>query len=374
MWVASVFAIFGSGCGGPKYADSFREWFSLKLTAGAPVKVEAVNLEQMSSGRTEAVFSFDGRYRVLSDLYNPVLPPFDFAATNKAVAKLSVLEKYEDLVKKLQIAPLAEEIGKTQRTQFLRLATPRGLQKTFNGKCRARLNNDGSWTFEVIESSGLNLDGQKPPDGQWFVLGTPDGDAQAKKIAEPFARFVAVVNELEIAVKKERAANGDSAPISYPPPPMQPPSMPPPIFTDMGALLVDSTKEGASVNQPEVLSKQNIQSRESEIIGRWVTHTFVKEQSVAGGTVVFDLSADHSAFFVANDNALIGLETMKGRGTWEIRKTEKGEILRLTFSGRLSGTPPMLEQKIVRLSAETLILQDTEEHDGRFASISLRRE
>lgn len=180
------------GCG-PKYQASFRDFLAMKFAESSPIKVQSVSVEEISGGAVESVFSFTADYTVVDNLYVEWDVPW--------LARLASMENIatepfsSETIAKL--APLMSGLEKDAKIPVLKVATKEGTRGKISGKAKATLANSG-WTFQVIEASGAEVEGDRPKVTNFVVEGTPE-------YKEMLARNMGLCDKMEpilIAEKK----------------------------------------------------------------------------------------------------------------------------------------------------------------------------
>lgn len=190
-------AISLAGCGGPKYKEPFKEWLGLKLATEQPIKLERVAVEEISAGKIETVFTFSGKFSVTRDLYETVEVSDDQAAAAKVVSdRLATL----GMIQSGEGGALLSSLRRELSTPILRIATPNGHRGEFSGKVKASLNDDGSWSFQILEVSSIALDGTSPPEGEKWLL---EGSREAKEHVENLKKQIAEMNAFVDAAEKK---------------------------------------------------------------------------------------------------------------------------------------------------------------------------
>lgn len=198
--VLSALLLVLAGCGGPKYADHFEDWLGIRLATSQPIKLERVKVEEVSSGKIEAVFLFRGKFSVTRDLYEAV----DVAGDLKAAPAIQRLIE-SGAVQRGEGNPLFSALQKELQVPILRVATPKGQKGDFSGKAKAELNNDGSWSFQILEVEGVTLEGEIPPEGKnWLADGSTEAGEHLANLRNQIAEAYALADSTEKAVEEER--------------------------------------------------------------------------------------------------------------------------------------------------------------------------
>jgi len=162
------------GCGGPKYASTFKEWLGLQIATEHFVKLTGVKTTELSAGQTTAIFTFSADYVTVEPLYKTI-SSIDVDKLRKTVEKVMFSGIPEEVVGADKLKLLMDDMGNPDGIRIeLAISTPAGTNGTFSGKVEARLSNDGSWTYRFLDPPSLNLVGQPPPKGKYVIENTPE--------------------------------------------------------------------------------------------------------------------------------------------------------------------------------------------------------
>jgi len=162
------------GCGGPKYASTFKEWLGLQIATEHFVKLTGVKTTELSAGQTTAIFTFSANYVTVEPLYKTI-SSIDVDKLRKTVEKVMFSGIPEEVVGADKLKLLMDDMGNPDGIRIeLAIATPAGTNGTVSGKVEARLSNDGSWTYRFLDPPSLNLVGQPPPKGKYVIENTPE--------------------------------------------------------------------------------------------------------------------------------------------------------------------------------------------------------
>jgi len=174
-----------SGCGGPKYDKPFKEFLGIKLAESAPIRLGSVSVEELSGGKIEAVFSFSGDYVVTDDLYLR-MPPLSLEKGKAIVKKLADRGVPFDALMTPELKRTGDIVDEVGRVPILKTATIKGKTGRLNGRAKAQLNNDGSWSFQILDVTGATLEGERPPSGEWVLTGSAEEKALKDKLDSAF--------------------------------------------------------------------------------------------------------------------------------------------------------------------------------------------
>lgn len=162
------------GCGGPKYASTFKEWLGLQIATEHFVKLTGVKTTELSAGQTTAIFTFSANYVTVEPLYKTI-SSIDVDKLRKTVEKVMLSGIPEEVVGADKLKLLMDDMGNPDGIRIeLAIATPAGTNGTLSGKVEARLSNDGSWAYRFLDPPSLNLVGQTPPKGKYVIENTPE--------------------------------------------------------------------------------------------------------------------------------------------------------------------------------------------------------
>lgn len=162
------------GCGGPKYASTFKEWLGLQIATEHFVKLTGVKTTELSAGQTTAIFTFSANYVTVEPLYKTI-SSIDVDKLRKTVEKVMLSGIPEEVVGADKLKLLMDDMGNPDGIRIeLAIATPAGTNGTLSGKVEARLSNDGSWAYRFLDPPSLNLVGQPPPEGKYVIENTPE--------------------------------------------------------------------------------------------------------------------------------------------------------------------------------------------------------
>jgi len=199
LFVLILLPILLVGCA-PKYAKGFREWYGLQLSTTQPLKLEKLTIDELSSGSSAAVLKFHALVSLTEDLY-AITPGPDrtraMEADNKLIQANIPLTTGAmaglDAVNQANI-----QLTALKTISILKIVTPHGKKLTIDGKARAKLNDDGTWTFEILSQTGGTYEGSKAPEGKWAL---EDSDEAKDYTAKVNSAVDAVVSSIDKALK-----------------------------------------------------------------------------------------------------------------------------------------------------------------------------
>lgn len=168
----------------------------MELSTAHPIKVTGVEVEELSGGQTEAVFTFAGGYSVTEPLYEELAVIDQGRVLSLTIAAEAAGLPNSVFVDSDAMATVESMKAPENFRRVLKIVTPEGSRGKFSGKAKARLNNDGSWAFQVLDISGLALDGRKAPDGKYVVDGTADGEKYIANLEAALNAFEEQLNRL----------------------------------------------------------------------------------------------------------------------------------------------------------------------------------
>lgn len=176
------------GCGGPKYANGFKDWLAMFLAKNSPTKLAWVKIEKISSGKTEAVFKFTSEIQSVENLYGPGTP-VDTAPATAALQKMKDADvpvpQQNEVIKLYNLISILP---------IYKITTPEGKGIPMSGKAQATLQNNGDWNYELIEVVGGVYKGTKEPTGKWALEGSKEAKENAVAVQEQVAGVVAAAD------------------------------------------------------------------------------------------------------------------------------------------------------------------------------------
>lgn len=194
-----------SGCGGPKYASGFKEWLAMDLAKRLPVKLAWVKTEELSSGKTQAVFKFTSEIKFTENLYGRATPA-DTAPATEALRRMQ--EANVPVPQQNEVIKIYNSIS---ILSVFKITTPEGKGIPMSGKAQALLQNNGEWQYELLDVSGGNYEGGKEPTGKWALEGSKEAKENAAAVQEKVAAVVAAADKAiqqarETQIREEKFA------------------------------------------------------------------------------------------------------------------------------------------------------------------------
>ncbi len=142
----------------------------MDLAKSAPLKIETVSIDPITSAKGEYVFGFKAQYVLTEPLYKESgnIKCDDLDNSLQVLVALGI--KSDPVVQKLQ--DIDQEI---QRVKILKITMPVGTKGEIQGKSTAVINPNGSWGFDYTLTHGQNQNGfPAPTDVKWFIEGSKD--------------------------------------------------------------------------------------------------------------------------------------------------------------------------------------------------------
>ena len=177
------------GCGGPKYATGFKEWLAIYLAKQSPTKLAWVKTEELSSGKTQAVFKFTSELQMTENLYGPATP-VDTAPATAALQKMR--EANVPIDQQNEVIKIYNSIT---ILSLFKITTPEGKKIPMSGKAQATLQNNGEWDYELLDVVGGTYLGGKEPTGKWALEGSKEAKENAAAVQEKVGEVVAAADK-----------------------------------------------------------------------------------------------------------------------------------------------------------------------------------
>lgn len=179
------------GCGGPNYANGFKEWLGNSVAKNGPLKLAWVKIEKLSSGKTEAVFKFTCEVQITENQYGSVGSD-DIAPALAALKKMR--EANVPVPQQNEVTALYNEMM-TMRLPVYKIVTPEGKRVSMSGKAQATLLNNGAWEYELLDVVGGNYPVGKEPTGKWAREESKEAKENAAQVQEKVAAVVAAADK-----------------------------------------------------------------------------------------------------------------------------------------------------------------------------------
>ena len=186
-----------AGCGGPNYANGFKEWLAMDLAKRLPVKLAWVKIEKLSSGKTQAIFKFTSEIQFTENLYGPATP-VDTAPATAALQKMK--EANVPIPQQNEVIMIYNSIT---ILSLFKITTAEGKRIPMSGKAQATLQNNGEWQYELLDVVGGNYEGGKEPNGKWALEGSKEAKENAAAVQEKVGAVVAAADK---AIQEARDA------------------------------------------------------------------------------------------------------------------------------------------------------------------------
>jgi len=100
----------------------------------------------------------------------------------------------------------------TMRLPVYKIVTPKGKNISMSGRAQATLQNNGEWSYELLEVVGGNYPAGKEPTGQWALDGSKEAKENAVAVQEQVEAVVAAADkaiqearDAQIAEQKKQA-------------------------------------------------------------------------------------------------------------------------------------------------------------------------
>jgi hypothetical protein len=128
-----------AGCGGPNYANGFKEWLALTVAKNASVRLVWVKIEKLSSGKTEAVFKFSSEVQLIENQYGAA-DAVDIAPAKAALQKMR--EANVPIPQQNEVTELYNSMIKGILPVY-KITVAEGKKIPMSGKGQATLQNNG---------------------------------------------------------------------------------------------------------------------------------------------------------------------------------------------------------------------------------------